>query len=249
MDEFNDQTQAEFLKDLDIDQKVTDDAAETETAEPEGETKETAEATEQQLKNRRERRLAEKLQTEREANIALNERVKVLSEVGRFREESGGDSLKEVEAIFGVDTPEKLAATNILKKALSGMGESAIEKAVERIEAKRAQEAEESRKQEKALDAILESVEEDHGIDMSVDSERKGFLKLLEKVSHKDDDGNITEWADADSVAELYLSRRDRSNVRAKELSSRSMTRGGAAQPSKLESDATERFLRENGII
>lgn len=240
--------QENFLKSLEGEQEsILDRNLEIES--PDGKEPEDVEQTEQKLKNRRERRMAAQNQQIREENIALNERVKVLSEVGKFREEVGDDSLKEVEAIFGTDTPEKLQATNILKKALSGMSESAVEKALDKIEQQRSGESQALIQEEKNLDTILDSVEDDYGIDMSNDSNRKGFLTLLERLSPKDKNGDIIEYADADTTAEVYLSRKERSSGRAKDLASRSMTRSGESQPSKLEASSNEKYLKSLGVI
>src|ERR1700677_4329451 len=120
--------QNQFLED--VKQQSDPFAQQTETVvEPE---KETEEEVETRAKNRRERRLLEQNQRLREEAIAATSRANALSEVNKFREEVGSDELKEVEAIFGTDTPEKKAATDILKKALSGMSEKAVEKALEK---------------------------------------------------------------------------------------------------------------------
>jgi hypothetical protein len=240
----------QFLDDLKADTEK--DAFDTTvTEEPEKEVEETEEEKEVKHKNREFRRLEKRYQEEREAGIALAERVKVLSEVGKFREEVGDDHLKEVEAIFGTDTAEKLQATNILKKALSGMSEQATQKALEKLEESRDSESQAVRQSEQELDQILERVEDEHGIDMSNETNRKGYLTLLERFSSKDDDGNIKEFADADATAEAFLSSREKSSSRAKDLASRGMVRSGASSgtDSKLETDSNERWLRENGII
>lgn len=241
--------QEEFLKDLEIkdNSNVLDKPIEeSESVTPE----ETAEQAEMKLKNRRERRLAEKWQKEREANIDLNARLQTISESQNIRagaEEA--DYLKRVEKIYGNATPEAKEATELLKEALKGLEATATQKALEKFEESRKSEATAIRKEEQTLDEIGDHVEEEYGIDMSNDTDRKGYFNLLEKLSPKDQEGNIIEYADADATAELYLSRKERANVRAKELASRSMVRGGQSQGSKIEEDSTVRFLKENGII
>lgn len=220
-----------------------------ETSPESSEQEENSQEEELRLKNRREKRLAAKLQAEREANIALNARVQALSEVGKFREEVGDDTLKEVEAIFGTDTPEKVQATNILKKALSGMSERAVQRTLEKIQKQQGSEVQAVREEESNLDNMMDEIEDNYDIDFSSSKDRQGFLELLEKASPKDADGNIIEYADPDAVAELYISRRDKTSSRARELAARSGTRSGASQPSTLESDAREKWLRENDII
>jgi hypothetical protein len=207
-------------------------------------------ALEERLKNRAYKRLQDKYQEEREASIALNERLKVLSEVGKFRDEVGDDTLKEVEAIFGTDTPEKAQATNILKKALSGMSDAAVERALEHFQASQEEETGAVKREERNLDRYEEHWEDEYGIDMQDDATRRGMYALTERLSSKDEDGNIREYADPDGVAEMFLAQREKaSNARAKELAGRSMQRGGASQGSKIETDALERALKDAGII
>ena len=237
--------QTEFLKELEVDDVLTKPLTEeTEVQE------ETAEDADMKLKNRRERRLAAKLQAEREANIDLNARLQTITESQALRKGTEeADYLKRIEKIYGNATPEAKEATELLKEALQGLKESAKTEALAELDGRQTSETQAVKTEERNLDNIMDTVEEEYGIDMSNDSERKGFLTLLERVSPKDSDGNIIEYADPDTVAEVYLSRKERSSSRAKELSSRSMTRSGASQPSKLEDDAAVRFLRENGII
>lgn len=236
-------SQQEFLKDLDINAKPD--------AFPEAPvTEEVSEDTGFEAKNRRERRLLTQNQRLREEAIASEARAQALSEVNKFREEVGDDTLKEVEAIFGTNTPEKLAATNILKKALSGMSEQAVQKALEKLEEREGNEAEAVRKEEDNIELMLERVEDDTDLDLSEGSpDRKAFLSMLEKASPKDRDGNIIEYADPDYVVEQFLDRKGKVNERNKNLSSRSMTRSGASQESKLEQSEAERYLKEHGII
>ena len=107
-----------FLKDLGVpEESILDKPLVKDDFTPEE--GESQEELEQRLKNRLMRRKEKEAQRLRDEVIQLNERVKVLSEVGRFRDEVGDDALKKVEAIYGTDTPEKLAATNLLKEALS----------------------------------------------------------------------------------------------------------------------------------
>lgn len=247
--------QERFLSDLEV--KENADVLEaplTEESAENTETEESSESSEMKLKNRRERRLAQRLQAEREANIELNARLQTINESKQIREGSEeAEYLKRVERIYGNATPEAKEATELLKEALRGVHESAkqeaLTEALEKFQSEKANEAKAVQQEEQNLDEILDEVEEDYGIDMSNESDRKGYLNLLEKLSPKDDDGNIIEFADPDATAELYLSRKEKSNSRAKELASRSMVRSGASPESKLEMSSAERFLKENGII
>jgi hypothetical protein len=246
-----------FLKDLEG--APTDDLLEkpleVEEAKVEPEKVETED--EVKLKNRRERRLYEKFESRgKEVNALTEEVVKLrnIVESQTVRQNSGdAEYLKKVERIFGDASPEAREATELLKGALQGVHDTArkeaLDEALTRFEQDKRQEQEAVANEEKNLDEILDAVEEDHGIDMSDEAERKGFLGLLEKLSPKDKEGNIVEYADADATAELYKSRKVAPSTRAKELAGRSMVHSGASGESKLQSDANERFLIEHGII
>jgi hypothetical protein len=240
--------QQKFLADLMGEEtNVLDKNLETEVA---PEKVETEEEKESKSKNRAFRRLEQKYNQEREAGIALAERVKVLSEVGKFREEVGDDKLKEVEAIFGTDTPEKLAATNILKKALTGMSEMAMEKALAKLEEKQGVDSRLEREAEDEIDLGIEQAEDETGLDLSEGSaDREGYLTLVGRLSKKDKYGTIVEYPDFVTAAEVYQrTKQSPSSSRARSIASRSMTPSGESQPSKIESDATWNALRDAGI-
>lgn len=235
----------EFLKDLGTEESIVDKSLVPEETEPEKDNEE----IEERRKNRYTRRREAEAQRLRDENLQLNERVKVLSELGKFKEEVGDDDLKKVEAIFGTDTPEKLAATNILKEALSGMSEKAKQAALKELDSRGEQETEAQKEADGEVDSMLEQVEDDYGLDMSDDNVRNGFLTLMEKMSSKYDDGNIKEFADYDAVAETYVTLQKRQGSgKARELANRSMTRSGESQPSKLPQNAIDRFMEENGL-
>jgi hypothetical protein len=230
--EANKDTESLFNKPL-----VADEAPEKET--PDEETIK---------KNRYTRRREAEAQRLRDENLQLNERVKVLSELGKFKEEVGDDPLKKVEAIFGTDTPEKLAATNLLKEAISGMSEKAKAEALREIDSRGEQESEAQKEADDEVDGFLEAAE-DEGLDIEDENTRKGLITLMERMSSKYDDGNVKEFADPEAVIETYkeLQKRQGSN-RAKELAGRSLTRSGESQPSALEQSAVERFMAEHGL-
>jgi hypothetical protein len=235
----------EFLKDLQsesIINKPLDVSTESEE-EPEKETNE-----EEVRKNRYTRRREAEAQRLRDENIQLNERVKVLSEVGKFKEEVGDDDLKKVEAIFGTDTPEKLAATNILKEALSGLTEKAKKETLRELDSRQEEETGAQKESDDEVDEFL-NIAEDEGLDTEDDNTRKGLITLMERMSSKYNDGNIKEFADPEAVIETYKELQKRTgSSKARELASRSMTRSGESQPSKLPQNAIDRFMVENGM-
>lgn len=238
-----------FLEDLEV---KPDSILETpiETAPVE----ESAEEVEQRAKNRRERRLLEKNQQLREEVLMTNARLQGITEAQELRKTTEeADYLKLVDKIYGNATPEAKEATELLKEALKGVHASArkeaLEEAVKTYQSERENESQAVADEEENLDEMMDGLEEDYDADFSNEATRKGFLDLLEKVSPKDRDGNIIEYADPDTTWQLYEQQRTRGSNRAKELASRSMTRSGGSQESKLTSDATERWLKENGII
>ena len=235
----------EFLKDLQS-ESIMNKPLNVSTKSEEEPEKETNE--EEVRKNRYTRRREAEAQRLRDENIQLNERVKVLSEVGRFKEEVGDDDLKKVEAIFGTDTPEKLAATNILKEALSGLTEKAKKETLRELDSRQEEESGAQKEADDEVDSFLEAAE-DEGLDTEDENTRKGLLTLMERMSSKYNDGNVKEFADPEAVIETYkeLQKRSGSN-KARELASRSMTRSGESQPSTLPQNAIDRFMTENGL-
>jgi hypothetical protein len=235
----------EFLKDLQS-ESIMDKPLNVSTESEEEPEKETNE--EEVRKNRYTRRREAEAQRLRDENIQLNERVKVLSEVGTFKEEVGDDDLKKVEAIFGTDTPEKLAATNILKEALSGLTEKAKKETLRELDSRQEEETGAQKESDDEVDEFL-NIAEDEGLDTEDDNTRKGLITLMERMSSKYNDGNIKEFADPEAVIETYKELQKRTgSSKARELASRSMTRSGESQPSKLPQNAIDRFMVENGM-
>lgn len=239
-------TLEEFLKDLGTEESIVDKPLVSEKIELEKDNEE----VEERKKNRYTRRREAESQRLRDENLQLNERVKVLSELGKFKEEVGDDPFKKVDAIFGTDTPEKLAATNILKEALQDIGAKAQTNAMKEWESRGEKETEAQKEADNEVEEILDHVEDEYGLDMSDDNVRRGFVTLMEKMSPKYEDGNIKEYADSDAVAEAFKELQKRpGSSKARELASRSMTRSGESQPSKLPQNAIERFMEENGLV
>lgn len=243
-----------FLEDLDV--KKPTEALDRET-EVEVESSEKEEDNSEEFSgNRRTRRMAQKAQQYKEEAIALNARLQALAEADKVRtvtEES--DFLKMVEPIFGTDTPEKREATELLKKALKGAHDSAeksaLEKALQSMDVARETETKQIAEEEDNIEEGIEMLEDEYNIDLSPGSkERTNFLTLLERLSPKDKEGNIVEYADFDATYEIYERNKEKASSRAKELASRSMARSGSSSGgSKLEKDAAERYLRDIGVL
>lgn len=239
--------QEEFLKDLNPESKPDDVFGAPPEAEPV--IPEPAKDDDEQATNRRERRLAAKLQAERESSIALAARLEAITEAQKSREESGDvEYLKTIERIYGTNSPEAVEATELLKNALLSVEKRATERALEQFRAEREQEAEEVVSQEKRLDEMVEEIEDEVGSDMDKQT-KQGFFMLLEKLSPKDRDGNIIEYADHFAVWEELQARKQAPSTRAKDLAARSMVQTGASPKTTVDADATERWLREQGLI
>lgn len=246
--------QDQFLKDLEQENKGPDILeAPLEPEKDKEEIPEIKQDDEEKLANRRERRLAARLQAERESSIALAARLEAITEAQKFRQESNtSDHFKGVERIYGTNSPEAIEATELLKKALLDAKEAAKKEALEAFQEERQREAVAVQKEEQHLDSMLEELEDEYGVDLTSDGSeavRKGFFKYLEKLSPKDNDGNIIAYADPHAVWGEFQSKFKKSDNRAKDLSSRSMVQSGASKDTKLSDDVNERFLKENGII
>jgi hypothetical protein len=250
-----DNEQEKFLADLTPDENADPFAgiqAEPEPSEP-ANPDEDPELAPDSVKNRRHKRLEEKLQAEREANIALTERLKTLAEVRGSTTQEAIDYLKNVERIYGTETPEAQMATQLLQDALKKVEDRAYERSLETIRQEREKEKEAVAKEDKALDSMLEDLEDETGMDLTSaksESTRKGFFKLLERMSPKDADGNIVAYADHFAVWEAYQARSQRKpDSRAKDLAARGTVRSGQGGNITLDADVNERWLKENNII
>lgn len=207
-----------------------------------------------EVKNRRHKRLEARLQAERESNIRLTERMLAIAEAKKDNGEEAG-FLKGIERIYGTDSPEAIAATELLKSSLLGLHESAKKSAIDEIRNERIKEIEEQKKADAELDSMIEEIEDEYSVDLSStgsERTRKGFFSMLQKMSPKDEHGNITQFADHHAVWEAFQSQvksKKQPENRAKDLASRSGTQSGAAAGAKTQDDAATKWLKENGII
>lgn len=201
-------------------------------------------------RNRREKRLMEKLQSEREAAIALAAKLEAITESKNTRNSEEAEYLTIAERIYGTQTPELREATELLKTALNGVKEEAKREALAEYQRIRQEEQQAVSKAEQRIDSMLEEIEDEYNADLS-SAHRVEFLKLLEKMSPKDSSGNIVEYADHYAVWEIYQDKLNRNKPvnPAKDIAARGMTTSAGANDTKLSNEAHERFLREHGII
>lgn len=216
------------------------------------------EADEQELRNRRERRLAAKLEAERKSAMELAELLRQERERNSSRErETDSDYIKSVERIYGTDTPEAKEATEILKNTLKGLESSARKAALEDFKEIQRQEREAERKAAEELNNMLEELEDDYKVDLTGNTQaRQNFLKLLEKMSPKDEHGQITQYADHHAVYEIFKTQStQKPNTKAREIANRSMTQSGQsatgnqASPHGDLDEATVKYLIEHDLI
>jgi hypothetical protein len=234
-------------------QKADDPFAFLETPTPVPEADKPAEETpvdapsEPEARNRRERRLMEKLQSEREAAIALAAKLDTITQSQATRTESA-EWEKSIERIYGDSTPELREATELLKASIRGAKEEAKREALAEWQATQAKQQEAVTNAEKRIDSMLEEIEDEKNIDLSQGPHREGFLKLLEKMSPKDSNGNIIEYADHTAVWDIYESQIKKPVNPAKEMAARAMTQG-ATSNSNLSTEVHDRWARENGFL
>lgn len=156
-----------------------------------------------------------------------------------FKESVSADveeTIKAFSTIIGNDTPEKVKALDALKRTLEGSDERASKKAIERFQKQmkeaEQQQAKEDREAADELQAGFEEIEEEHGVDLNADTKtRTAFVEYLKKVSHKNKDGEVDQFADIPSAWETFQERAKAPQVqsRAKQLAARGMTRSTEA--------------------
>ncbi len=183
-------------------------------------------------KNRRHRRLEQQLQREREANIALNERLKVLAEQDKVIKETTGEIDPRLIRVFGTSDEAKEIAKHFTE-ILSETKESAREEAIREIADQENAKVAEQGKYESFIDEQLEALEDEYDVDLTSNSPqankaRKEFLTLVQQLSPKDDQGTITDYADFQSTFEIYNDKQGKvDNSRREEIASKSMQRSG----------------------
>ena len=195
--------------------------------------KEEEEDEEETKSNRRERRMQAKLQQERESNILLAERLRAATEEKHAISENP-DIDPRLIRIFGTGEKE-----TELAKLFTGLLSETEERALNKIAQREEVNKEEVSKAETFIDTQLEAIEDAYGIDMTSNTAkatktRNDFLELVEKLSPKDTEGSIIDYADFGSAFEVYQSTHQEKvdNSRQKQIASRSMQRSGSSTSS-----------------
>lgn len=212
----------------------------------------------EERKNRRHRRLEEALQRERESNIALNERIKVLAEVGDIGYSKGtqNDVDPDLVRVFG-DTDTGKEVARILKNKIDTATQTAEERALQRFKDEQAQTIQEQKQFESFIDSKLETLEDTYNIDLTSDApaarkSRRELLELVERLSPKDENGSVKDFADFDSAFDILQKTRTQPTSetvnRQKEIAARSMQKSAPGGSESADADAYERWLNQNGI-
>ncbi len=201
-------------------------------------------------KNRAHRRTEEKLQETREMNIALAERVKILSEQKAEKNNTNTSEMPaEWVALYG-SSPEAESAWKVQEKLLQKHTEIAEERAVERIKAEQQKSLDEQKKHESFIDSQFEALEDTYDVDLTSNAPgarkmRNEFIELVQKLSPKDERGEITGYPDFESTFEIYKNSREKEKstelqTRQKEISTRTMQKAGS--PSLASKQITPGF-------
>ncbi len=248
---FKDEKEEDLFADIlgkEVGKEDTKEAKDT-VADEEGTDKGTNEAGKP---NRHHRRLESQLKDEREARIALEAEMKAI----RYKEDDTKVD-ERLSRMYGTEEGGKEAAL-LHQQILNDEIKKAKESIMTSIREEREQDKKEVKKQEDYIDVQLESLEEDLKVDLTSNSPaakkaRTGFLEALQALSPKDDNGNITQFADTDAAWEYYNLKKvpaksPETSARQKELSSKGMDKAGNADSTDSKVDSQRDYLRSIGI-
>lgn len=130
--------------------------------------------------------------------------------------------------LVGNDTDEKKEVLKDLSKYFGTLKGEARKEFLEEMNQKEIQAKEADNAALEELNSGFEAIEEQYGVDLDADSKtRAAFVEYLQKVSPKNADGEVTQFADIPSAWEVFQERAkpEPKASRAKELASRGMTR------------------------
>lgn len=160
--------------------------------------------------------------------------------------------------IIGNDTPEKQAAVKDFERVLSGLEEKGAQRAIQQLQEEQEAEHEAEVEAQNELAEGFDNIENEFNVDLTSSNPaakalRSDFVDFIKRVSPKDEDGNVVEFPDLQETFQLFKeTRKPESNNRAKELSSRSMTRSGDSsvtpQPKDNSWNAVDRVFGKLGL-
>jgi len=131
--------------------------------------------------------------------------------------------------LVGNDTEEKKQVLKDLSSYFSGLKGEARQEFLEELKEQEQAQVQQDNAALSELNAGFEEIEEEHGVDLSTDTKtRAAFVEYLRRVSHKNEDGEVDQFADIPAAWEAFQERaKPQTASRAKELASRGMTRSG----------------------
>lgn len=154
----------------------------------------------------------------------------------QFTKETSSDNPYQsyAEKLMGNNTDEAKLKSQLLAQTLLEIQQRASNTAYDKFSEESRLAKEEERQSLEALRNGIDTIEENFGVDLSSNSStakktRNEFLGFLEKISPKDANGDIKEYADMESAFETFQSLyKPEKNTQAKEIASRGMSRSSA---------------------
>lgn len=177
----------------------------------------------------------------------IEKRVKdlpVQSAEREFRSETEDEGTDILTRIIGNDTPEKQSAVKDFRKYLGSLEEKAAQKALGEFQANAEAQIEEDRKAQRELDDSFEEIEETYSVDLTSNAPaarkaRSEFVDYIRKIAPKNEDGEVIAYPDLNAAFEEFKERSKRapSNIKAKELAARGMSRSTDASQAPQNTD------------
>lgn len=130
--------------------------------------------------------------------------------------------------LVGNDTEEKKQVLKDLSSYFGGLKGEAKQEFLNELREREQQSIAEDNAALDELNTGFEEIEETYNVDLSSGSaaaqrNRAAFVDYLKKVSHKNEDGEVDQFADIPAAFEEFQSRQTKSPNRAKSLASRSI--------------------------
>lgn len=202
------------------------------------------EEVEEEKPNRQQRRATEnasirkQLEESRIAQARAEARAEALSE----RKLGDGTVDDRLLRLYGDNENGRLAA-KLHAEMLEDVRKQAEDNAYKRYQDEQIAAKQEEEKESSFIQENLNALEDSYGIDLTSNSPagrkaRTDFLAMVEKLSPKDKEGNIIEYADFDSAFEMFQNSKKKDNSQRKELADRSMTRS-SGEPNQAQSEKT----------
>lgn len=193
-------------------------------------------------KNRRHRRWEAQLSEKEKDLIAREARLEALSETSKFKQDVGEVDSRWLQ-IYG-DTPESRQAWKLQQDIFTDYSSKVKEQTLQEIKNETIAQQRQTKEFEDFIDTELEEIEDEFNVDVTSNApaarkSRREFLELVETLSPKNKNGEITGYADFSATWEMYQLKRgqqDKPDVtRNKEIASRSMEKPGSSVSTEKE--------------